>query len=367
MKLIILKNYIKEGVSLAERVTGKNLTLPILNNVLLIAEDNNLKLKATNLEIGVEVVLPAKVLKKGKISVSAQTLHNFISNLYSDDQVTIESDGYNLSIVTKNTSTVIKGQPTEDFPTFPVIQNKNEFSISSQDLFFGLKSVWYAASISHIKPEISSVFMTQKNKEIKFVATDSFRLAEKKIPFSLGVAPDTLIPYKSVIEIIRILDGKTGKAIIVADKDQLSLKIDSVTFISRLVDGIFPDYEQIIPKNITTDVIIDKQVFVNSLKSAGIFLNKLNELSILSGEDNKTIIIKTSNTELGEHVAKIQVQKTGEDFNMVFNYKYVFDCLQYIPSEKVLLRFSGAGKPLIITGSDNSTFLYLVMSIHSSS
>ena len=363
MNALVLKNYLKEALSLTERVSGKNPTLPVLSDVLIKADKGKINLRATNLEIGIEIEVPAKVETSGLVAVSAQTIYSFISNLHTDEYIKIEKIGDNLSIKTTNSETIIKGQPSDDFPDFPKIESNQTITIPAQDLFYGLKSVWYASSTTQIKPELSSIYITSKNNDLCFVATDSFRLAEKKILYKGGILKGLLIPYRSVVEIIRILDGKTGDIKISFDKNQVALSINSITFISRLIEGVFPDYEQILPKKIIADVSLDKQSFLNTLKPASIFANKLQELKISAGPRDDNLTIKTTNNDFGEHTASLQAKKTGNDFTITLNLKQVFDCLPYIQSENLLIRFSGEDKPILITGTNNTSFQYLLMPV----
>jgi len=232
----------------------------------------------------------------------------------------------------------------------------------ARDFISGLKSVMYAASLLNIKPEISSVYINSDDKNtIIFAATDSFRLAEKKINQSLNDFKNILIPLKSVSEILRIFDGREGNIKLIPDKNQIMVSMDNIKFISRLTEGVFPDYRQIIPNKFTTDIIVNKDLFLNSLKMASVFSGKLNEVNIITGSDNKSLTINTVNSESGEHITNIPAKITGDELKMSFNHKYIFDCLQQIPSLDIILRFSGDGKPLIIIGVDDNSFQYLVM------
>ena len=362
MKLICQKNYIKEAVFLCEKIASKNLNLPILNNILIISKNKKLKLISTNLEIGIEVEVPSKIEKEGEIAVPANIISNFLSNITQDEKITFEVQNNNLLISTYNSSTLIKSHPTNDFPTLPDLKSDNFLLLPLNDFILGLKSVWYACSFSSIKPEISSVFLfSNKNNNITFTATDSFRLAEKKFNYSFDNLGPLLIPFRTVAEILRIFDGKSGKININFNKNQINLELDNIKFISRLIDGIFPDYHQIIPQKFVTDVIVDKEDFVNSLKVAGLFSGKLNELSFTIYSDAESLMIKTFNSDTGEHTAKIKAQITGDELKIVFNHKYIFDCLPSINSPQVLLRFSGEGKPLLVTGVKNNMFQYLIM------
>ena len=362
MKIICLKKYLKEAVVLCEKIINKNLSLPILNNILISGEGRILKLTSTNLEIGLNIEIPAKIEKEGKITVPAHIINNFLSSFSIDGNISLQSQNNNLLILTSNTSSLIKSQPYDDFPILPEIKEKKEIEILIDDFILGLKSVYYSSSFLNIKPEISSVYVIlEKNTPLTFVATDSFRLAEKKFNYHFKENIKILIPLKSVIEILRIFEGKKGKIKLIADKNQIFLGMDNIKFISRLTDGIFPDYEQIIPKKFTTDVIVDKKLFIDSLRMANIFSGKFNGVNIIIDLKNKFITINTSNQETGEHTSNITAKITGEKLNITFNYKYVFDCLQYIPSSNIILRFSGEGKPMVITGVDDNSFQYLVM------
>lgn len=367
MKITCLKNHLKDAVSLTEKVSGKNLTLPILSNILINCEDKKVKFTATNLEIGVEVEIPAKIEKKGRVAIPAGIISGFISNMGNEEKITLETiSESNLLIATQNSSTIIKGQPTDDFPSLPKPENKNEIEISAADFLQGLKSVWYAASTSNIKPEISSIFVSfVKGQSLTFVATDSFRLAEKKIKHSSTESRSLLIPQRSVSEIIRILDGKNEKIKIIPDKNQIFIITESITFVSRTVEGVFPDYQQILPKKFTTDVVLDKNSFVNSLRAASVFSNKLNEIIIIIDAESGEMTTTTSNTDTGEHTSHFAVKATGESVKMNFNYKYILDCLPHINASNVLLRFSGNGKPLVLTGTEDNSFQYLVMPMNS--
>jgi len=362
MKAFCLKKHFKDAVIMCEKVTGKNLTLPVLGNIIISGKDGNLKFIATNLEIGLEIDAPAKIEEEGKVAVPANIISSFLSNLSFDDNISIESKNNNLSLATTNTSTLIKGQPFDDFPSLPKIKNENRIKIPARDFVSGLKSVVYAASLLNIKPEISSVYINSNNKDaLIFAATDSFRLAEKKINHPFNGFENILIPLKSVSEILRIFDGKEGDMDIIPDKNQILLSMDNIKFISRITEGVFPDYHQIIPTKFTTDVVVNKDLFLNSLKMASVFSGKLNEVNLITGSDNKSLTINTVNSDSGEHITNIPANITGEELKMSFNHKYIFDCLQQIQSPEIILRFSGDGKPLVIVGINDDSFRYLVM------
>lgn len=362
MKAICSKINLKEAVGLCEKITGKNLSLPVLSNILISGEGRRLKLTSTNLEIGLGVEIPAKIEEKGMITVPAGVVNSFLSSLSTDENITLESQHNSLLILTSNTSTLIKGQPCDDFPVLPTAKEGNIFEIPVSEFISGLKSVSYAASFLNIKPEISSVYaVSDKAIPLTFVATDSFRLAEKKTNLFFPGFKSILIPMKSVSEILRIFDGREGMLKLTLDKNQMFISLDGIDFISRLTEGVFPDYQQIIPTKFVTDAVLDKNSFSAALKTASIFSGKLNEINIGVDPESESMTISTSSSESGEHTGKIKANTTGKKLKMSFNHRYIFDCLQYIPSKEIILRFSGEEKPLIISGVDDNSFRYLVM------
>src|SRR3989344_4106629 len=255
MKLECKIEEIKNKILQVERITGKNLTLPVLNSILLIASGKSLKLRATNLSLGIEVEIPAKIEKEGMVAISGSVLNNIFSNVFKNESISLESIDGNLLIQTKKSKIKLKGTPHDDFPTIPKVAGTS-FEIESKKLIDGIKAVYYSSSISDIKPEISSVFMYTNEDNLIFVSTDSFRLAEKKIKIKgLEEIPGILIPFKNISEILRIFGEFNGTIKVCFNKNQISFSSDAIYLTSRVIDGVFPDYRQIIPKTTSTSAV----------------------------------------------------------------------------------------------------------------
>jgi DNA polymerase-3 subunit beta len=363
MKVECLIEKLSKSVSQVEKIAGKNHSLPIINCILLEATKNSLIIRSTNLDLGIEITLPVKVLEEGSVAIPAGVLGLFLSSVYGDKSVTLSKEENSLLVSTQKNSTHIKTQVVDDFPTIPVVDSVKSFEINHRDLVNGLKSVWYSSAVSSIKSELSSVYVyNDSDDSLVFVATDSFRLAEKRINIkNIKDFGSLLIPFKNIPEIIRVVESATDSIKINIEKNQISFSFDGVYLTSRVIDGIFPDYKQIIPKTNTTEVVLLKQDFVNSLKISNIFSNKLNQINIKANPLNKVFEIQTKNSDIGENVNKIDAVFSGEDIDINFNYKYIVDCLQSIDSDSISLGFSGANKPMVIRGVSEKSFLYLVM------
>src|SRR3989344_342346 len=319
MKLECKVEEIKNAVSQVERITGKNLTLPVLNSILLIASNKSLKLRSTNLSLGVEVEIGAKVEKEGLVAISGSVLSGVFSNIFQNESISLEGVDGNLLIKSK----------------------KND-----------------------IKPEISSVFIYSNDDGLVFVSTDSFRLAEKKIKVKgleeiLGI----LIPFKNVGEILRIFGEHAGVVKVCFNKNQISFSSDNIYLTSRVIDGIFPDYRQIIPKDIKTTATILKQDLLNALKLSNIFSDKFNQVNLTINPKEKIFVLSSTNNDIGENKTYLDGAVTGENVELGFNYKYFLDCFSSISTDSLSIKLSGTSRPLVVSPVSDPSFTYLIMPI----
>jgi DNA polymerase III subunit beta len=364
MKVECSQDKLKEAFALAERIAGKHMTLPVLSCVLIDAEKTNfITLRATNLDLGIEISVPAKVEESGSVALPASTTAAFINSITEPTaKVKIELQQGNIKISTSKTSSVIKTLPHDDFPSIPRVSSGNSFSLNAADFVKGLKSVWYSSSVSSIKPELSSVYVYCENEFVVFVATDSFRLAEKRIKIKKTKDfGQILIPYKNIPEIMRVLENIEGEVAVELDKNQISFAHEGIYLISRVVDGIFPDYKQIIPKQSVTEATVLKQDLVGALKISNIFSDKFNQVNVKVLPEAKKCEIRTKNNDVGENLTTIDAATTGEDIDINFNYKYIIDCFQSVDSDSVTLTFNGLHRPMIIVPTSDQTFRYIVM------
>src|SRR3989344_4957371 len=364
MRIECVQEKLKWSVSIAEKISGKHMTLPVLSCLFFEASKNNtITIKSTNLDLGIEIIISAKVEEEGTVAIPSATLSSFVNGLSdSEKSVKMVLDQGNLKINTPKSSGIIKTLPSDDFPSIPHVQSGNTFSLNAVDFVKGLKSVWYSSSVSSVKPELSSVYIYCEDEFVIFVATDSFRLAEKKVKIKKSKDfGQILIPHKNIPEILRVLENVNGEAEVELDKNQISFRYDGVYLVSRVIDGTFPDYKQIIPKKSVTEAVILKQDLVNALKLSNIFSDKFNQTNIKISPENKKCEIKTKNNDIGENITALDAVVTGEPIDINFNYKYIIDCFQSIDSDSVTLTFNGMHSPLVIIPVTDKTFRYIVM------
>jgi DNA polymerase-3 subunit beta len=355
---------LKRIIGLSERAAQKNSTLPVLSCLLLETKKNILMVKATNLDVGIEAFVPAKSDGDWSVAVPAHTISSFVSQLNDQDGVVkMELASGNLHITSKRSKVTIKTVSPEDFPSIPRVSDSKKTSLSSEVLVKGLKSVWYSASISSVKPELSSVYIYKNAENLVFAATDSFRLAEKKMKLPNNtVFEDILIPLKNISDIIRILESANSDVTINSNKNLISFEIEGVYLTSRVIDGTFPDYRQIVPKGYTTEAVALKQDVINSIKVSNVFTDKFNQVRFIIDPKGKSFEIQTKNSDIGENATAVDAALSGEKVEINFNGKYVSDCFQSVDADSVSFQLSGLNKPMVIRpASGDGTFMYLVM------
>lgn len=355
---------LKKTVQLTERVATKHATLPVLSCLLLDIKKTTAHIRATNLDIGIEVELPTKSDSEGVFAIPAHILSSFLSQTNSKESVVrFEASAGNILVSTTKSRATIKTLPPEDFPTIPAVSGVEKSMSPTQMFVKGFKSVWYAAAVSNIKPELSSIYIYKDAETLTFVATDSFRLAEKKVPLTKGVhVEDMLIPFKNTIEIVRVLEAVGPQVGVSSNKNLVSFQADGIHITSRIIDGTFPDYRQIIPKSHTTEVVVLKQDLVEALKMSTIFSDTFNQIHMSIDPKKKLFQVETKNNDVGENKSEIDAATTGEAIEVNFNCKYIADSFQSVDADSVALQFGGKNKPLVIRPvSADQSFLYLVM------
>lgn len=349
------------SVAVAVRFVERRANLPVLSSILVTADNGRLILRAANLECGVEVVVPAKVSSEGVVAVPGSILYGFLSNA-KGKVVSAHLVGELFKIETERSVASIKTIPSDDFPILPKVSAERSFTAKAGDITKAIRSVAYCASTSTIKPELQSVLLFGEAGKLTAVATDSFRLAEKTVPLkSGGSVPQLLVPARNAAELMRILETIQGEVEIYYNDNQISTHVGEVYYTSRLIDGTFPNYRQIVPKSFSTEVVALREDFSGSLKSLSIFSDKFAQVSFSIEPSKKALFLSSRNSDVGEQVSTIKATVSGEAVAMNFNGRYLADSMQAISGESVRIQSNGSGKPLLIKDAADESFFYLAM------
>ena len=368
MKVILFRDNLKDGLSAAEKAVSENSTLPILKNILLKTSNNKIKLITTNLELAVTKSISGKIIEEGSLTVPFNTFYGIVNNT-NHDRINLEKKENNFIFKTDNYEAKIQGVYEDDFPIIPKLENIETFiEIEPLILKEAISKVVNAAQISDIRPEISGVLFDFQTTILKLVATDSFRLAEKTLnsnqfSHNFDRSFKVIIPLKTIQEIIKIFPNDQSVKISL-DNSQILFRNNDVEVISRLIDGNYPDYEQIIPKEIETEVIINKDHFINSIKLVSNFSGKTNDIRLAIRNNQKTLEVYSVNQLLGENNYLIPAKVKGPDFEgIAFNWRYLLDGLRIINGENIVFGGNGPNRPAIIKSLEDKTHFYILMPI----
>jgi DNA polymerase-3 subunit beta len=371
MKIEVLKDNFKNGLGIVEKIVGKNLSLPILDNVLITTEDNFLSLNSTNLETAIKIWILAKIVKTGKVVVPAKFLSSFVSSL-PNDKVLLEEKNRGLYIECKNHKNNVQGFNPEEFPLMPEFKDAEYFEIDNKKLCQGLAQVADIASVSQSRPEISGIYFTFSKNIVKIVATDSFRLAEKNILLDTPVQRDIsfILPQKPAKEIISILDDKDGKTKIFILPNQVMFEFPMKEFdhpqvqvISRLIEGEYPNYQEIIPSKFKTQIVIKRDEFLDQIKTASLFSGKLNEVKFKIEGKSDEFHISAQDPDIGQSQSTIPAKIEGDSMEISFNHKFLTDGLLRIKSSEVSFNISREEGACVLKPVGDINYTYVVMPI----
>ncbi len=367
-----LKENLKENLDNALRIVKYNSTLPILNNLLIATDKGRLRISSTDLEIGFSSLISSKIEKEGSITVPAQLLSQFVNNL-PNKQITLEKKDLKLNLNCDNIKASINGLSSDDFPIIPKLKNSSVLNINSKILKNVLSSVINSTALSDSRPEISSIYIKVEPDQIKFIATDSFRLAHKtlflsevlkeKVKIDVSKLQNIILPLRTANEIIRILGDKDSNVEITIDQNQIKFEFDDMYLVSRLVEGSYPDYEAIIPKSFETKCYVSKNDLEEVVKLAGCFSSRLNDIILKTNSNKSYLEVFSNHAEFGNHEARINSEVKGKDVSVVFNWRYVLDGLKNINEDDLIFEFNGDQKPAMIKPIKETDFFYILMPI----
>ncbi len=361
MIISIEKKKFSEAVhTVARFAQRKSATLQALSSILIIAGDDGIKMRATNLETGIDLKLEGECTTKGVVAIPAVILQQIASSFTQEGKITIEHTGDIISIISGTSKSSIKTTPYDDFPSIPFPENpKNRIVLPGIILRSLFTSIASCASSSTVRPELSSIYVSIEGGVLTAVATDSFRLAEKKIPLSnKGIQGKFLIPAKNALDIAQALPD--DDIIMSFDEHQCAFVSNIGMLVSRLTNAVYPDYRQIIPKESIVEAIMLRKDFENALKRTTIFSDLFQKVRINFDSKKNLFSFFARNVDIGESSETVPARISGNDLELSFNHRYLSAVLPLTTAESISLTAAGVGRPLIIKGIGDTSLLYLV-------
>jgi len=365
MKVSVLKENLAKALSTCGRVVSTRGSLEILSNVMLSTESGRLKISATNLEVGVNYWLGAKVEKEGAITVPARLLTDVVNSL-STEKVELEIEEMNLHVNSQNDKLVIKGISVDEFPLIPSIENTS-FKISSRVLREALNLVNFAAALDEARPVLSGIYFNVDSDKLTLAATDSYRLAEKIVKLDKKITDkyEIIIPARALIELARTLADIDEDIKICIGDNQVLFAASELEFTSRLIEGNFPNYKQIIPETNDTKAIVKASELTSVLKVASLFAREsANSVNIFVRSKGK-IEVNATSSQIGDSTSVIEAEVSGKDGEISFNSKYILDVLSNIKEERVEFEISGKLNPGVVRPEGRKDYTYIIMPLRS--
>lgn len=359
MKIVIPREKLLEALQVVQSVVSTRTTLPVLSNVLVRAEGGKISLSTTDLDTGIRTQAEATVDKPGAITLPARRLLSIVRELPST-AISIEVDSRNDAAIKAGSSFFkIHGLPEEDFPPFPKTEGAKLVKIGQKELRDMLRKTAYAMSSDESRYVLNGTLLSLKENKLTIVATDGRRLAltEQEIEFPKSSEGEVILPTKAVGELQRIL-GDSGEVEIAIAENQIAFTIGGTYLISKLIEGNYPNYKQVIPTETKERVTLERELFLTSIRRVALLSSeKSNSVKLNFGKNE--LLITANTPEIGEAKESLAVNYKGKEFSIAFNPEYLSDPLRNLDGDMVHFDFTDELSPGIIR--HDKPFLYVIM------
>ncbi len=356
-------------LNIISRVVSSKPGLPILNNVQFESSKGKLIITATDLEIGINTWIGADVKSEGKITVPAKQLTEFVNSVPSEIiDVTLDNQNFNISSTGNFAS--LNTMPADDFPAVATVTEKKPlFKIPKDLLVKAVNRVAFAAATDDIKPVLTGILLEVSGETISFVGTDGLRLSRQIVKLESNAEKDVnvLVPVKALLELAHIVsevgEDNDVEVHLIEDRNQILFRYSDIDLVSRLIDGQFPEYRQIIPTGYKTLAKISKSDFLNSLKITNIIAKSVlgNKLILEIDSSADSITLSATQTDLGSNKSTFKGSIEGDTLKIAFSSRLLSDVLNHLDSEDILFECSETVKPGVFKVEDDPDFVHLVM------
>ncbi|HEY9615699.1 MAG TPA: DNA polymerase III subunit beta [Microcoleaceae cyanobacterium] len=379
MKLVCAQNSLSTHLSIVSRAVATRATLPVLANVLLVADEANqqVRLSAFDLSLGIQTSFAAQVEVGGKLTLPARLLNDIVSRLPEGD-ITLEDDvddsgeaNWNVTLTSKFGRYQVRGMSAEEFPELPVVPEGDELHLASEALIDGLRGALFAASDDETKQVLTGVHLTMSAAGLEFAATDGHRLAvvetvsDDASKVESEQTLDVTIPAKALQELAKMVEKQAGSSVAVKfDQSQAVFEWADQRLTSRLLEGQYPNYRQLIPRQFARQLTVDRRQFLSALERIAVLADQKNnivKLSLSTAEQEATLSVDAPDVGSGRETIAAQI--TGEDLDIAFNVKYLLEGLKVMPTTEIQMQLNTATSPAILSPLGGLKATYLVMPV----
>jgi len=375
MKVTLLQENLARGLGIVSRAVSPRSTLPVLANILIATDEGRLRLSATNLEMGITCWIAARIEDEGSTTVPARTFADLVNTLPGDQvALNLDTSTQTLNLRSGTSTNDIKGIDAQEFPPLPVPDMEGAVQLNVVDFREMIHQVAFAASTDEARPVLMGVLVIVAGDQITMAAADGFRLSVRSATLSAPASQpvNIIVPARALSELARIAsDGEeTISMVVPKGRGQVIFRVKDVELVSQLIDGTFPDYQQIIPRSYKSRTLVSTSSLLKACKQAEIFAREGSNVARLDikaahGEmEPSEVEISATSEETGKNETIVEATVDGSGVLIAFNVKYLREALEVIRTPNVALETSAANAPGVIRPVGEDDFLHVIMPMH---
>lgn len=369
MKVSVLQDNLARGLQTVSRGVATRSTLPILANVLLRTDDGRLKLTTTNLEIGVNAWIGAKIEDQGGITVPAKLFADFVNSLPPGQMdLALNVRTKTLHVQSASYEANIKGIDAEEFPPIPTISEKPTTRVAQSVMRQMINEVAFVAATDDSRPVLTGVLTRFEGDELTLVAADPYRLGIRRGPLLSKVDPsiEVIIPARSLFELARVITSEDSPVdvAVTQNKSQVIFHTADVDLVTRLIEGQFPNYRQVIPASFTTRVVVERDELLKATKLASYFARdaaNIVRLAVNPQDGGAPLVVSANAAEVGDNVSRVEASVEGNGVQIAFNARFLSEALSSLTAPEVALELGGALAPGVLKVVGEQSYLHVVM------
>lgn len=366
MNIEVTQDKLAKALNTVSRIAIGRVTLPVLNNVLIRVVSGKVSLITTNLDMAIIDYLPVSDCTDGVTTVPAKLLAEFVSNLPRGENVKISTEDNKVIISASKYSSTINGSPADDFPELPEINEEKAvvFKIGVDEFKNGLASVIIAASNDLTRPALTGVYFNTLDGVLAVATTDGYRLAERRLIKNVQSEISVIVPASTLQEVLRSINDSIEEVELSFNDDLVRFRLGEVEIISKLIDGSFPDYRRLIPKDNNINIELDREELLRVAKLASLFARSVSGSIICEAKAPDTFSVKSIASELGENDSSIEAT-VSEDGSVRVNSRFLLDAISVLDDKKITLSLGNQIAPVILRNHNNDDYTHIVMPLNS--
>ncbi len=375
MKITVMQEQLQKGLGHVARAVASKTSLPVLGNILLATDQGQLKLAATNLEIGITCWVDCSIDEEGAVTVPARLLTDFVANL-PNEAIRLELDRRTLALQVRaaRSKATVRGIDAEDFPAIPTVEGKPTALIAPEVLREAIGQVVFAAATDDSRPVLAGVHLRFEGNKVTLSAADGFRMAVRTAELVEPAADDVaiIVPAKGLSDLARTISDATDpvEMVVTKGRNQLLCRTESIEFLSRLIDGSFPDWRQIVPSGYTTRAVLGREQLLSAAKLASYFARDNNDvvkLTMKPGEGDYatgSLTISANAAEVGDNTSDVDAAVEGPEGQIAFNVRYLNEVLGALKTPQVALEMQNSASAGVIRPAGTADSTHVIMPMH---